>query len=491
MTRKYDVIIIGAGIGGLTAAAILTNNGKRVLVLEKNPIPGGYAVNFKRGDFEFDASLHLINHLDQRGGVSYNILGECGIKDIIQLVPPKYLYRSIFPDFDIRVPQCNIKSYADLLSKFFPKEKNGIKRLFETMSGIFYRVEGLGGSNISTSDFILYLQKTSQMLLDEFLESDKLKAIISQLWPYYGQPPSKLSAFYFSYSWHDYTHIGGYYPNGGGKSIANALVEVINKNKSELRFNNKVTHILTKNNTSYGVANENGDEFIGDKIISNIDARTTFYNLIGEKRLPTDFLNKIQNMEPSISAFIVYLGLNENFKLTNNEDYIIFMNPDYKPDDQYNAFLKNDFYNAPFSLTLYSNLSNDFHFNKKIIVTIMTLSEYTYWKNLSKVEYKIQKNKLTEILINRAEQIMPNLSLYIEKTVAATPLTMERYTGSYKGAIYGWSHLVSQSGPNRLKQMPPINNLYLLGAWTQPGSGIKGVMRSGMKIAKSILEEDI
>jgi prolycopene isomerase len=153
--------------------------------------------------------------------------------------------------------------------------------------------------------------------------------------------------------------------------------------------------------------------------------------------------------------------------------------------------LNNDLKNAPIVLTLYSNVEDRYAPEGKFVMVVMTLSGYDFWKKLSKEEYKKQKEIFADILIKKAEGVIPNFSSYIKVIETATPLTMERYTGNYKGAIYGWSQTVSQSGSNRLKNKTPIKNLYLAGAWTQPSGGIKGVMQSGIIVSNKILENSI
>ena len=490
MKSNYDVIIIGAGIGGMTAAAVLAKNGKKVLVLEQNPVPGGCAVNFKRGDYEFDSCIHLINSLDSNEIIPYSFLEICGIKNKILLLRPEYLYRSLFPGIDIRVPQCNQKGYMEELTKYFPEEKSNIERLFNEISELFLRLENMGGSTISTSKLISYLDMTTKDVLDAFLVNEKLKAVIAQLWPYYGLPPSKLSALYYFYPWYDFISMGGYYPAGGGKAISASLKEVLEQNGGKIQLNSKVVNILVENDSVCGVEDERGDRYKADIVISNIDIRTTFHDLIDKKHIADDVLDEIDGMEPSISAFVVYLGLNLDFNKINNIDHTIFVNPNFNADMQYDYFLKNDFLNAPFSLSFYSNLPVDYAPPGKSVMSIMTLAKYDYWKSLDKNAYREQKKYCAELLIKRAEEIVPRLSSHIEVAEAATPLTMERYTGNYNGAIYGWSQIVAQSGMKRLPPKTSVNNLYLVGAWTQPGGGIKGVMRSGINISEKILKDN-
>ena len=114
MKSKYDIVVIGSGIGGLVSAALLLDLNKKILIIEKEPKPGGYLTEFRNKGFTFDVSLHLLNGCSE-GGFVKDVFKRCGIIDNIRFLKPKFLYRSIFPDFDLRIPQTNIEQYKELL----------------------------------------------------------------------------------------------------------------------------------------------------------------------------------------------------------------------------------------------------------------------------------------------------------------------------------------------------------------------------------------
>ncbi|MHA2219758.1 MAG: phytoene desaturase family protein [Candidatus Hodarchaeales archaeon] len=483
----YDVIIIGAGLGGLTAASILSKNKRKVLVLEKNPVPGGYAVNFRRKGFEFDAGLHMMFGC-KRDGLTYSILDLCGIAKKIKFLKPKYLYRTIFPDFDFRVEQCDIKSYIKLLQQMFPTEKNGIDSLFAEIKKIYDGIHKFDKFEVLSSEFLHSVNTTCNKLLNKHLNHPKLKAIIFQLWPYFGLPSNKLPIFYFCYPWYDFFTAGGFYPLGGAKTITRAFTESIIKNGGNILFNHEVKKIIIKDKIVRGVMVNKKNEFFGKIIISNLDARFTFENLIGDKNLPAGLLKGLNKLEPSISAFQVYLGLNTDLKKLGFFDYEVFVNPSYNLERQFNDSIKNNMSKMPYLLTCYSNLDGTCVPTKKSILVIATLSGYDFWEKLPIGEYKKTKEIMAQKLIKRAEDIIPHLSHYIEVQEVATPLTMKRYSGSCKGAIYGWAPSITQTGFRRMDFKTPIKNLYLVGAWTRPGGGTTGVMYSARVMTDKLLK---
>jgi len=133
--NQFDAVIIGAGLGGLSCAAAFARQGFKPLVLEKHYVPGGYATTFKRpGGFVFDVSLHSTT-VGEREGVHNLIPGFPEIADV-KFVPHHNLYRAIFPDYDIRVPQKDLSGYIKILVGHFPEEKEGIEAIFNDMKGV-------------------------------------------------------------------------------------------------------------------------------------------------------------------------------------------------------------------------------------------------------------------------------------------------------------------------------------------------------------------
>jgi prolycopene isomerase len=149
---------------------------------------------------------------------------------------------------------------------------------------------------------------------------------------------------------------------------------------------------------------------------------------------------------------------------------------------------------AGFSISLNSNIEKATGNNNKFVMRISQLQGYEPWKKYEsaylsndKAEYNGGKKRIAEILIKRAEKVIPNISKHIEVIEIATPLTLRRYTGNPNGACYGWANTVKQSNPlQRSPQKTPIKNLYLSSAWTFPGEGQMGVILCGWRLGRRL-----
>jgi len=453
--NEFDAVIIGSGLGGLSCAAAFCRQGFKTLVLEKHYIPGGYATTFKRpGGFVFDVSLHSTT-AGERNGIHNLIPGFPEIKDV-KFIPHKNLYRTVYPDYDIRVPQRDISSYINILIKYFPDEEQGIKNLFNDMRGIasdirkFSTAQGKINMNRFPLDFPYLFNsfnKTWGQLMDARIKNVKLKAIVSALWGYYGLPPSRLASIYYAMPTIGYLEEGGYYPRGRSQKISNAFVNFIEKHSGKVLLRTKVEKILIKNHSAYGVKTANGKVFTGKVVISNANAYDTFHTLIEKDNYIKDYLEKMSKFSVSLSSFQVFLGLKKNLiDEVGFTDTEIFYNTGYDIEAEYKSAYNADVEVCPYGLMIYDNIYKGYSPEGKNTINIMTLQGYEHWKQYEadyfsgkKGAYRKEKERMADILIDRVEKkFLKGLSKSIEIKEIGTPLTNIRYTGNYRGAIYGW-----------------------------------------------------
>lgn len=503
--NSYDAVIIGAGLGGLSCAAAFARQDFRPLVLEQHTVPGGYATSFKRpGGFVFDVSLHSTG-AGERGGLHNLIPGFPEITDV-EFVPHPYLYRAIFPGYDIRVAQRNPKKYAQILAGLFPEEKDGIAGIIEDMKGLaqdINRYSQSGGKvNMATfaKDFPYLVKcagKTWGQMLDARIKGAKLKAIISGLWGYFGLPPSRLSAYYYALPTIGYLEEGGFYPKGRSQAISNALVKFIQERGGTVKLGARVEKVIIQNHAATGVMTADGKEYTGKIVVANANPVDVFETMMDEKDYLKDYLARFSKMNVSLSCFQVFLGLKKDvvgeLKIPDSE---IFYSPDFDDDAAYKSCLEADMGDPGFGVMLYDNVYKGYSPSGKNTINILALQGYEHWARFEndyrkgqKKEYRSEKERIADILIKKVEEVvLPGLSRAIEIKEIGTPLTNWRYTRNYRGAIYGWDQTVDNSGPTRLPQTTPIKNLYLAGAWTQPGHGYGAVIPSGLQCFAEIMK---
>jgi all-trans-retinol 13,14-reductase len=504
----YDAVVIGAGLGGLSAAAAFARQGFKVVVLEQHSVPGGYASAFTRpGGFTFDVSLHSTT-VGVRDGVANLITGFPEIKDVI-FAPHKPLYRAVYPDYDIRVPHMDPAGYVAVLKKNFPDDGAAIDGIFADMKGLADDVGRLSGPAAAAdmADFphkfpFLFknMNRTWGAMLDDRVKNPKLQAVISGLWGYFGLPPSKLSPFYYAMPLMGYLESGGFYPAGTSQRISNAFVGLIEKNGGRVLLNTRVERILTRDHAAVGVRTADGAEYRGRAVVSNANAVDTFTRMLdGEQDVLKATLARMDKLEISFSTLLVWLGLKTDLvRKAGIRDSEIFYNTGYDVEAYYASALAGGLPEDPgFGLTLYDNVCPGCSPKGKNTVNIIVPQGYDYWKKYetdyfygAKDAYTKEKTRLADILIDRVEKkFLPGLRKAIEVVEVATPLTNRRFTSNPRGAIYGWDQTVDNSGQRRFPQRTPIKNLFLAGAWTFPGHGYGACIPSGLSCFAEVMKD--
>jgi len=463
--KDYPTVVIGAGLGGLVCGAYLARQGIPVTVVEQHSIPGGYATAFDRagGRFTFEVSLHgtSVNN----NGTAW-ILGDIGVLDKLELAQLPEVYRLKTPTRDISVPQRDPQAYIRLLAENFPAEAEGIRGFVEEMLGIADEVDTLSRRKGKFFKPIFPLQyrkmwnvrnKTLADLINDHVKDPELKHVLSALWRYYGLPPSKLSGFYYANATGDYLKNGSYYIKNRSQDLSDAIAEVIEAGGGNVLYDTRVEKILVKNGRVEGVALSGGETLPARAVVSNASALTTLKEMVPTEAIPAEYLQKLEGYKPSISSFIVWLGLNRDIqdKITAFSTHVA---SGRGPEADYEACLKGDIENMGFSVCVYDKIFKGYSAAGTSSLQLLVLSGYEPWRRFeadyqagNKTAYRKEKERWTDILIERAETaLIPGLSSMIEVKEAATPLTNRRFTGNTDGAIYGFE----QSGLNNPWTMP-------------------------------------
>ena len=492
MDRKYDVIVAGAGLGGLTCGALLAKQGKKTLVIEQHFLPGGYCTSFKRKGFVFESAGEWIEGYDR--GIVSEILHDLNISSAIQFDKIDPLFVNVFPNEIISIPEDMMKHGARLQT-LFPQEAPNIKKFFQYYERVNTEMQTLptGGELWSLLHILLRhrhciacLKKTYAEMLNKYFTDNRLKSVLSGMCGLIGLLPSQFSAIVLAPFL-----IGGTVPrgrvHGGMQNFANALAQALQKNGGDLLLRRKVQKIIVRDGHVVGVVLDKDEQIEASTVVSNVDAYQTFTKLVDAKKTRTHLARRIAQAEYSHSAFKVWLGVDMQIQTPQNASALTYF-PSYQIEDFMGNTIENVLSNEGYLFISIPSLDDDSLAPSGMHSVDLLLSGnyYDIVKDMNKDQYKVFKDQLADALVVRAEKIIPGLSKHIVVKEVATPLTFERYTHNYHGASIGWG-MSPKALSQALDQKTEIKGLYLAGHWTYPGGGIGQVMMSGKLAAKMIL----
>ncbi len=492
--EAYDVIVIGAGIGGLSTAAMLAKAGKFVLLVERHDRPGGYAHGFRRRNYHFDSGVHLVSGCGvngyRNGSTIHNICRAVDIDPQAVFLPIQTYARAVFPEFEIAL-QAGEEAFIAGLSEQFPLEKDrllALIRLCRVLAEEAMLAEELlepGRSNSvsparALANLFRYRRTTLAEALDEFLVDPRLKSVCASLWPYLGLPPSKLSFLYWASMMAGYTYEGAYYCRGSFQAYANLLAEAVERQGGEVLLNSSVRRIHVVQGEAGGVILENGQLILAKVVVSNIDIRQTADLLIGSENLPDGYGQGLAKLTPSLSIFVNYVATDLPIsESVHSHESFFYESFDHETSYGLTQDGRSNWFSATLPCLADPSLAPEGHH----ILALTTLCPFQVGQS-----WRQAKKMFQQQLLEKAERHFPGLNDHLLLVESGSPRTLERYTLNQQGAAYGFAPSPDQIGPNRPGVRGALPGLFHTGHWTRPGGGVAGVSVSAQLATQAILD---
>lgn len=472
--ESYDVVIIGGGGGGLAAAAKLVKSGLSVLLVEQHYKVGGCMVMFPRGEYRFEASLHAYDGW----GVVY--LMALGIEGELVRKRGDVMYRLIYPDMTFDVP-ADKEAYRDALKTVFPDEAAPLDELFAD-----FGIGGLGRfDGLSLLDAVVAYG----------IENERLIDIFTVLSGFLAATPGELPAEEFMGMWESYHKMGYYYFEGGSQSVTDALEAAITAGGGVIKRHTRANRITTAGGRATGITTDDGGCYVANSVISNAGARTTLLEMVGREQLPEEAVAELERRRPAVSNLgIIFLGVDKDYTdlfpggthemIVAGDDRVIF--------DGINEVACQP-EGVSFIITDYSAVDPlAAPPGKNAIVITVDFMDYecgNEWNwGVSYDSYEAYKSVLADVIVARAEALLPDLAEHVEVMEVASPRTVEQFTLSEKGSWAGWDFEPGSDHVYTDTIQTPIEGLYLVGAWTG-GAGQSLALSSGIQAAEAVTQE--
>ena len=501
LPSECDVIVIGAGIAGLTAAALLARSGLKVVLLEKQSRPGGYFMGFKRKGFVFDSSIQWLNGFNSDGLVG-RIFGYIG-SDYPKCIMSDRIRRYKGESFDYLLAG-DPYMLRDRLIKDYPGETDGIKRFFEDCRRIGVHFDKVNrclraDETMPAAERLIfgikmllwvvpvwkYLRISAEKGLNKYFKNNEIKKIFC------GE--EKFMSIIMPISWvfvKDFL----FPPEGGAEGFVQWLCGKIQNSSSQIYLNSGVKEVLVKNKKAAGVSLSDGRVINSRYVIAACDVENLYEKMLPEGTVPDKLIRRLREADLYCSSVTVFIGLDCSASDLGLHGELIYLTVDDIPRKDHTG---GDPYKS--SLVVQAPSARDKSLapegKSTLIIHCSARIDYgDFWKTDKNRErgkaYREFKQQYADILIERAEKGLGiNIKKHVEVLEIATPVTYWRYTGNRNGSTMGASP-TDKNIKNRLAHYKtPVKNLFLGGHWAEYGGGMPMAVKAASNASLMVLEK--
>jgi phytoene dehydrogenase-like protein len=488
MSETCDVVIIGAGIGGLSTGLHLVDKGYRTLILEAHTSPGGLCTSFERQGFTFDTCIHWLVGCSE-GGMIWRTLNHFGLLPLIKLRRLDQFETIITPDKQVTVGD-DLSEFERFLCRVSPSDEKEIIRFFKEVKALPKMVvtskedwqrHPLGSIAAQLSYWPLlpltlrWRKHSIGSFLSRFKKSQKIK-------PYMLVCADDLSALANYYLFSFVHRQDMYAPQVTSLEFSRAFESKFLEMGGHIRYRARATKILVKGDRAGGVRLESGDEVYARVVVSNADGYQTLFQLLGQEFVPKGLAHLYATAPTFGSMLLISLGVGTT--LTEN-DTPARMISEWMTLENTSTSLS-DLHIAPISYKIESLYNPSVALPGKSVILVEAAADYAEWKTLflNKERYTEAKDKVREIAIRRAEKCFPQIRGKVEVADVATPVTFERYTSNREGSIQGWRMTPAMARRMNLPFRPTkLPNFFMVGQWVSVAGGIPPSIMGGDKVA--------
>ena len=494
---KKEVIFIGAGISGLTGAALLAKKGFKVTVVDAQFKPGGSCGIFKREDVIFEQGAAMIYGFGDMGFNPHRFVFNA-LEEPIDILKHDYLYAIHFNGHKILFYE-DMDKFVEQLGQVFPDEKDNFKRFYDDFSDLYLKVianqptfttpdvvtkeQGLMQLKSAPKAYLKilgYMNKNTEHILKKYFKSKEVFDFFNKLTSTYcytnvQETPAILSAVMFVDN-----HFGGsYYPAGSTLNLIGKLEKVIEENNGDMIYNRKVEKILVKDDKVYGVKLDDGKIIKGERVVNSGNVWNLYNNLIDKDlcKKEREWANLLVPTYPSLVLF----ALVKDDVIPKDTLPIEMLVGDIKKIDEG-------------EVTLYILSKDDYTLCPRGYQTVIAIGPtFKDWINPSgdyhTEKYYKQKKEEENRILNLLENRFPGFKKSVSHVELSTPATLQRLVMKEKGAVAGPKQQLGQHMLKRLKTKGDIEGLYNCGESTVMGTGTPAVTVSGISVANLILRE--